>query len=152
MISAVEDARSALAGKTIAAVSERALSLAEGALQAMSVTKLKIGMVLVLAAGVALAGAGTLAHHALGVKPPEAKPGGTPGPAAKGAGGPKAGRQEQARTDRYGDPLPAGAVARLGSARLRADGAVQCLAFTPDGKALVSGHDNHSMYVTPLGK
>jgi WD40 repeat protein len=25
-----------------------------------------------------------------------------------------------------------------------------CLAFTPDGKALVTGHDNHSCYITPL--
>jgi WD40 repeat protein len=27
-----------------------------------------------------------------------------------------------------------------------------CLAFTPDGKGLVSGHDNMMVYVTPVGK
>jgi WD40 repeat protein len=26
-----------------------------------------------------------------------------------------------------------------------------CIAFTPDGKALVTGHDNHTVYITPLG-
>ncbi len=26
-----------------------------------------------------------------------------------------------------------------------------CVAFTPDGKALVSGHDNQMVYFTPLG-
>jgi WD40 repeat protein len=25
-----------------------------------------------------------------------------------------------------------------------------CIAFTPDGKALVTGHDNHSCYITPI--
>ncbi len=40
--------------------------------------------------------------------------------------------------DRYGDPLPHGAVARLGTARLCCD-RPRCLAFTTDGKALLSG-------------
>ena len=48
-----------------------------------------------------------------------------------------------ARSDRLGDRLPEGAVCRLGSARLRATTTVTCLAFTPDGKSLVSaGHGN----------
>ncbi len=42
------------------------------------------------------------------------------------------------RTDRLGDPLPAEAVARMGSSRMRNGRSISSLAFSADGKSLIS--------------
>ena len=104
--------------------------LADGALGGTTTVKVKVIVGLLLLMGVLAAGAGAFAPPQPATKQAE-----TPS-AAKTPETAKSEEQRSLRTDRYGDPLPPGAVARMGSVQLRHEGAH--LAFSADGKTLIS--------------
>jgi WD40 repeat protein len=65
------------------------------------------------------------------------------------AGGPAEGKPAQKvspRLDRHGDPLPRGAVARLGSLRLRHQISATTAVFSPDGTTLASARDPDTLF------
>jgi RNA polymerase sigma factor (sigma-70 family) len=109
-----------------------AAALAETGLKMMCSSKAKAVTALVLTLSL-LVGAGALAQQAVADREPPAKQAEGKGPAA-----PPAAPADQPRVDRYGDPLPAGAVARLGSLRLYHGDSVRRAVLSPDGKLVVS--------------
>ena len=106
---------------------------------------------LVPAAGVSLASKLTLtamslvmvgalgfgALHVMQVEPPQDAPAQAAGIAPKSPQ-PPAAEKPQPRLDRFGDPIPAGAIRRFGTLRFRHMW-IEDLAFTPDGKQLIAG-------------
>jgi WD40 repeat protein len=55
------------------------------------------------------------------------------------------------RVDRHGDPLPAGALARLGTTRLRHRDIVTNVAWSPDGKLVAAAGQGDSLYLWDPG-
>ncbi len=126
-------AASAFTGGDRGAIAASILTLADSGIAPMTATKVKLGLALLLATSV-LAGAGTLATK----RPPTAS-NEPEKPAAERESRSAPATDKHSGVDQYGDPLPAGAVARLGTIRLRHGGHVMSVAFTPDGKTVVSG-------------
>jgi RNA polymerase sigma factor (sigma-70 family) len=126
-------------GKAAVVTSAAVARLVTGGLKGMSLTNLKILAVLLLA-GLAAGGA-ALAHQALAPTPPPPEQQDGPEVAA-GTPRPKAPEGPQARADRQGDPLPAGTLARMGTARLRHGSSVFFVAFLPDGKQVLSAGED----------
>jgi WD40 repeat protein len=65
---------------------------------------------------------------------------------APGADGEKPKAKGTPRIDLSGDPLPEGAVARLGTVRLRHPRPVEAVGFSPDGKLLISAGNYGSIH------
>ncbi len=110
---------------------DSAVALAESVLNGMHVSKLTgvAGLLVMLA----LAAPGAIAWNlrSSAEQAPEEKV-----PIAPSIPREKETRQPNVRTDLHGDPLPDGVIARLGTLRLRANGAM--LAFPPGGTTIVS--------------
>jgi RNA polymerase sigma factor (sigma-70 family) len=152
------------------AVPVRVAMLVQTGLQTMA-GKLKLALISVVA--LLAVGAGGVVCQALTSKPAEPP---DAIPQAKAAAEAKKPKAPQVRLDRHGDPLPPGAIARLGTVRWRHGFVVNAMAYSPDGKKIAAvgagrditlwdsatgkeihqfpnkGHQPHSLAFSPDGK
>jgi WD40 repeat protein len=122
--------RFATGGGAGALVSARVAALVEAGLKTMFVARSRAVVALLLAVGLAVGLTGALARQGDPVGRAEAAP------EAKGSGRPA--EEKGPRTDTFGDPLPDGAAARLGTLRLYHGSDVIRVALSPDGKLVAS--------------
>lgn len=135
-------------------VSSSAAALAEAVMKSMMVTKLKVSLTLALLATFLAGGIGLAAYQVFPATPLKSvAQDQTPVEKARAS---KTGTEDEAnqvRSDFYGDPLPEGAIARLGTTRLRHGHGASWMQFTPDGKSLIShGNDGVRVWKADTGE
>ena len=131
------------------AVSAEVAALVRTSLKSMTALKTKIGLTIFLLASLIGAGTGALVAFAPPALPAFDRP------THEEVGGKSvSGSQEdkKERGDRNGDPLPADAIARLGTLRFRQGTAVYITQFSPDGKSLLLGGRTLALWETATGR
>ena len=125
-------AEGALSPALVRAVVGAAVAIPSGAMPAaLPLSRLKATAALLLAAAGLFAGTGWLTVP-------------TSEPTADRVPTPRAQAARKTGLDFYGDPLPEGALARMGTARLRHSSATH-LTFSPDGKSLYTAGRDHAV-------
>ena len=119
------------------------LALAETGITSTAITKAKVGLLLLFVIGLA-GGAGVLANPLRSDKKVEEKRAAAAAAPQRQTETPKSAPDKNAPTDLYGDPLPSGAIARLGTVRFRHGGFRVDAVVSADGRRLYSGGD-HSL-------
>jgi RNA polymerase sigma factor (sigma-70 family) len=130
-------------------VSAPVMALAEAGLKLTAATRMRFGLLVLLAVGAVTAGFATWAQQGSTRESAVVRPAAEPGQADPAPEQSKRPSEEQARTDRRGDLLPEGAVQRFGSAHSRHGGCIRASALSPDGKTLATAGD-HSIIIWDL--
>src|SRR5439155_12302087 len=116
--------------------------LAAGVLRSAALARLRNTALVLLALGVVATAAGVLAGHSPTAPGQDEQPQAAPAPQPK-----------RPPVDGAGDPLPAGAVRRLGTTRFRHPGEIESFCYSPSGQRLASvSHEALSLWDAQTGK
>jgi RNA polymerase sigma factor (sigma-70 family) len=131
--------RSATAGgKAMLGVSGEVAGLVNATLKLTTTTRLKLAVALLFLTAVLGAGWSVSVGQAPSSQTPKpSRP--APADAPKAAPGNEQVEKPAVRADVHGDPLPDGALVRLGTIRFNHGADLNYLLFTPDGKTILSG-------------
>ena len=130
--SALRAARLFASGSSVVMETAKAVQLADSVLRSMTALPWKTATTLLMAVSLAIGGAG-MAYYA---EPTEQTPASEfPKSSAQAERKPAHG-EEMSHTDRYGDPLPEGAIARFGTIRFRQGYLNYQAVYSPDGKTI----------------
>lgn len=137
----VQEARKfAMEKMTVGVASGDVAALAEGTLNTMTTSKWKFAAVVLLVA-IGFGGVGTVSYQVLAGKPPSnfsAARGEPIADAIADAPNPIPQARKLFHVDHNGDPLPPGALARLGKLQIAPHACVRFVAFSADGTSLVT--------------
>jgi RNA polymerase sigma factor (sigma-70 family) len=139
-------------GQMIGTATMPPVALAEGVLKSIVLAKTRLAAAVVLTLTL-FAGAGLWAYQAVTQKAPQVKSAEPPASVAD-RNEAKSIENPQAAVDQFGDPLPADALARLGTIRLQHGSVASALAFAPDGRSLATAGNDGVVHVweTVTGK
>jgi RNA polymerase sigma factor (sigma-70 family) len=130
----------AAAALTLSSPSALARTLAEGALRAMRIATLKVAAAFLLAVSLLTAGTGLFIQQ-VGSHPQSVA-------SVAAADPPKTPEIPQVRKDCFGDELPPGALARLGTVRFREGDWIHDFDLSPDGRTLLTtGWNNVGLHM-----
>jgi RNA polymerase sigma factor (sigma-70 family) len=125
-------------GKAMIGVSGEVAGLVHATLKATTAARLSLALALLFVTAMLGAGWSVSVGQAPPLKANAPRRPAARGP-AKAAQVTGQGEQPAVRADRHGDPLPDGAVVRLGTVRFNHGTDLNHLLFTPDGKTILSG-------------
>ncbi len=130
--SALRTAKLFASGSSAVMETAKAVQLANSVLRSMAALPWKTATTLLMALSMAVGGAG-MAYHA---EPAEQAPASEPLKATSSVAQKPTREEEKLHTDRYGDLLPNGAIARLGTIRFRQGFLLYQATYSPDGKTI----------------
>ncbi len=152
LAASVVEAVTAVKGGGIAAnlLSKQVAALVRSALSGLLLAKVKVGLMLALAVSALAGAAGWCASDQVAFSKRAAEP------EAKAKANTEKNRErdsQRPRLDALGDPLPEGALARIGTVRFQHPGGINDVALSPDGKTLAT-HGARMIWVwdTATGK